>query len=414
MNTFAERSEFAPILLLLTSEIILLVTSVLADETIFAIKFALPSSLDPFWTASTTNFSICVLLFWLIDSKASGFFSERSAITFKDKVEFASVFFVVIFIITLSTVLGSDLDITLLNTSALLSEPLWTIFSNIFSLIWLVASLSDPVINLLSLSDKSETTWKIKVSLFSTILFITTPTLLSSELFKTSDKNVVLSSLLLSTIKFICSCFSSFIACLIAAISFKSILPSPSASSNFPSNNFFSNCFWISFSSILLASTKSCETVSIDCFSSSDWGLSVNPWPSLIETTWSEVYKVLIAPSAAILIVPTFPKLSFDNPTSEVPSVLFSILNLVPLTSKSILGSLICIKPLSLLAILPLSTITEPLIVSPTKISLAPEILNSVTLKEVLSFIIIVELSSNWMVASPSADIISSNKYNSS
>ena len=93
--------------------------------------------------------------------------------------------------------------------------------------------------------------------------------------------------------------------------------------------------------------------------------------------------------------MPTFPKLSFDNPTSEVPSVLFSILNLVPLTSKSILGSLICIKPLSLLAILPLSTITEPLIVSPTKISLAPEILNSVTLKEVLSFIIIVELSSN-------------------
>jgi len=88
-------------------------------------------------------------------------------------------------------------------------------------------------------------------------------------------------------------------------------------------------------------------------------------------------------------------KLSLDNPTSEVPSGLFSILNLVPLTSKSILGSLICIKPLSLLAILPLSTITEPLIVSPIKISFAPEILNSVTLKDVLFFSIIVELSSN-------------------
>ena len=148
----------------------------------------------------------------------------------------------------------------------------------------------------------------------------------------------------------------------------------------------------------MLASIKSLETSNSSCFSSSVFCLSEIPVSVLIETTCSVSKRVFTSPSDAIFIVPTLPKLSSAKLTSEVPSGLFSMLNLVPLTFKVMAGSSIIIEPSSFFAILPDSTITDPFSTLPLKISFKPIILKSVTLNEEEFFIITVELSLYWTV----------------
>ena len=219
----------------------------------------------------------------------------------------------------------------------------------------------------------------------------------------------------LSTIKSIFSCFSSLIVFLMTSTSSVSITPSPLASKRLPFNNFSSKFFWIIFSSIELASIKSLEASTNSFFSSSVLTLSEKPVSVFVDTTCSVSNKVFTLPSDEILIIPTLPKLSSAKLTAEVPSGLFSILNLVPLIPKVILGSSITIEPLSSLAILPDSMITDPFCTSPKKIFFTPVILKSVTLNEDDFFIIMVELSLYWTVAVDSSlvTILSCNKISS-
>ena len=167
-----------------------------------------------------------------------------------------------------------------------------------------------------------------------------------------------------------------------------SITPSSLASMRLPFNNFSSRFFWITFSSIELASIKSLETSTKFCFSLSVFGLSEIPVSVFTDTIWSILYKVFNTPSDEIFIIPTLPKLSLPKPTS-----LLSIVNLVPLISKVISGSSIIIEPSIFLAIFPDSIITDPFLTSPKKIFLKPVILKSVTLNDDNFFIITVELS---------------------
>ena len=142
-----------------------------------------------------------------------------------------------------------------------------------------------------------------------------------------------------------------------------------------------------------LASIKSLEASTSSFFSSSVLGLSEIPVSAFADTTCSVSYRVFNLPSDEIFIVPTLPKLSSAKLTSEMPSGIFTILNLVPFMSNVILGSSITIDPLSFFAILPDSMMTDPFLTLPKKISFKPEILNSVTLNEDDFFIIMVELS---------------------
>ena len=134
-----------------------------------------------------------------------------------------------------------------------------------------------------------------------------------------------------------------------------------------------------------------------------------------MEITCSGSNKVFNLPSEVTLIIPTLPKLSLARLTSEVPSILFFTLNLVPLISSLILGSSITIKPSFFFATLPDSIITDPFSALPKKISFKPVILNSVTLNEEDFFIIMVELSLYWTVVEDSSFVkISSSKNISS
>ena len=84
-------------------------------------------------------------------------------------------------LITALIVLSSDFDITLLNTSAELSDSFDTIVSNIFSFTATTSSEDDEVMNVFSLSDKLSTTSSIKFSLTSIILVIVSPIFFSSD-----------------------------------------------------------------------------------------------------------------------------------------------------------------------------------------------------------------------------------------
>ena len=301
----------------------------------------------------------------------------------------------------LSTVSPSDLEIISPINAMLLfsSSTSLNIWVYIFSLIALLASELDVVRNVLSSLAKFVITLAIKSLFISKILSIDWPILASSDLFKTCDKNSVFSPVELSTIKSNFSCFSSLIPSLITSISDASITPSPLASKRLPFSNFSSKFFWIAFSSIELASIKSLETSTSSCFSSSVFGLSEIPVSVLTEITCSVSNRVFTSPSDAIFIVPTLPKLSSAKLTSDVPSGLFSILNLVPLTSKVMVGSSIIIDPSVFFAIFPDSMMTLPLSTLPKKTSFKPVILKSVTLNEDDCFIIMVELSLYWTVA---------------
>ena len=89
-------------------------------------------------------------------------------------------------------------------------------------------------------------------------------------------------------------------------------------------------------------------------------GLSEKPVSAFVDITCSVSYKVINLSSEEIFIVPILSKLSLAKLTSDVPSILFSILNLVPLISNVIFGSSIIMVPLSFFAILPDSTMTDP------------------------------------------------------
>ena len=316
-----------------------------------------------------------------------------------------------------SDVVESDLEIISPIKFRLILSSLG--FSNIwlyiFSLITLFTSNSEVVINRLLLFARSVITPKTNSLFVSKILSIDCPILISSELFKTSDKNSVFSPVELSTIKSNFSCLSIFIFSLIISTSNKSILPSLLASKRFPFKSFSSSFFWIKFSSIELASTKSSEALIISFFSSSVLGLSEIPVSKFTDITCSGLNNVFSLPPDEILIVPTFPKLSSAKLTSEVPSILLLILNLVPLISNFIWGSSITIEPLSFFAILPDSIITDPLSTLPKKMSLRPFILNSITLNEEDFLIITVELSLYWTVVEDisSVRISSCNKISS-
>ena len=133
------------------------------------------------------------------------------------------------------------------------------------------------------------------------------------------------------------------------------------------------------------------------------------------DTTCSVSNRVFTSPSDEIFIVPTLPKLSSAKLTSEVPSGLFSTLNLVPLTFKVMVGSSIVIEPSFFFAIVPDSIMTDPLSTLPVKISFKPVVLKSVILNEDDFFIIMVELSLYWTVAEDSSFVkISSCKKISS
>ena len=279
----------------------------------------------------------------------------------------------------------------------------------------LLVSELDVVRKVLSSLARFVITLVSKSLLDSKILSIDWPMLVSSDWFKTCDKNSVLSPVELSTIKSNFSCFSSLIPSLMISISDTSITPSPLASKRLPFNNFSSRFFWITFSSIELALIRSLETFTNSCFSSSVFGLSEIPVSVFTEITWSVSKSVFTSPSDEILIVPTLPKLSSAKLTSEVPSRLFSILNLVPLTFKVMVGSTIVIEPSFFFAIFPDSMITDPFSTTPIKISFKPVILKSVTLNEDNSFIIMVELSLYWAVTVDSSlvKISSCNKISS-
>ena len=319
--------------------------------------------------------------------------------------------------IILSTVAPSDFEIILPINAMLLLLPSTSlnIWVYIFSLIALLASELEVVRKALSSLAKFVITLATRSLLISKILSIDWPMLASSDLFKTCDKNSVFSPVELSTIKSNFCCFSILIPSLITSMSDASITPSPLASKRLPFNNFCSKFFWITFSSIELASIKSLETSTNSFFSSSVLTLSEKPVSVFVDTTCSVSNKVFTLPADEILIVPTLPKLSSAKLTAEVPSGLFSILNLVPLIPKVILGSSIVIEPSFFFAILPDSIITDPFLTSARKIFFKPVILKSVTLNEDDFFIIMVELSLYWTVAVDSSfvTISSCNKISS-
>ena len=93
----------------------------------------------------------------------------------------------------------------------------------IFSLISLFFSEPEDVINLLPVLDKPVRTPVIMSFFLSKILSMDCPTFFSSDLFKTFDKKLILSSLLFSTIKSIVSCLMTTILSLITSTSKRSI-----------------------------------------------------------------------------------------------------------------------------------------------------------------------------------------------
>ena len=282
-------------------------------------------------------------------------------------------------------------------------------------MIVLFTSESDVVRNELSSLDKFVITLATKSLFISKILLIELPMLASSDLFKICDRNSVFSPVELSTIKSIFSCFLILIFSLITSISDESIFPSPLASKRLPSNSFSSNFFWITSSLIELASIKSLEASANSFFSSSVLGLSKIPLSILTDITCSVSNKVFTLPSDSIFIVPTLPKLSFAKPTSEVPSGLFSILNLVPLIPRVIVGVSIVIDPFGFLAIFPDSIIAIPFLIIPKNFFFVIEKAKSVIENEDVGLIITVELSIYSMVAEDSSfvKISSCNKISS-
>ena len=144
-----------------------------------------------------------------------------------------------------SDVVESDLEIIspikfILILSSLGFSNIWLY---IFSLITLLTSNSEVVINRLLLLARSVITPKTNSLFVSKILSIDCPILISSELFKTCDKNSVFSPVELSTIKSNFSCLSIFIFSLIISTSDKSIFPSLLASKRFPFKSFSSSFF---------------------------------------------------------------------------------------------------------------------------------------------------------------------------
>ena len=106
-----------------------------------------------------------------------------------------------------------------------------------------MASELDVVRNVLSSLDKLVIRLETRSLFISKILSKELPILASSDLFKTCDKNSVFSSVELSTIKSIFSCFSFLIFSFKTSISDESITPSPLASKRLPFNSFSSNFF---------------------------------------------------------------------------------------------------------------------------------------------------------------------------
>ena len=371
--------------------------------------------MDAFSTAETANLSIWSLFVSDNVWSFSGDFSEKSAITFNDNFDSSFVFFSVILLITELIVASSDFDITLLKTSADLSVSLATIVSNIFSLIKPAPSEVEVVINSLSLSDKFPTTPSTKVSFVSIIFSIVSPIFWSSDWSITSDKKVVFSSLLFSTIKSIFCFFSSFIISFAASTSLASTTPSLFASWRFPLASFSSSCWVNSFSSIFETLTNVSFTDLNSCFSSSDCSRCEISLVSVTSITWSVDVKLVDWPSDEISICPTLPKLSSARATSELPFGLILALNLVPLIPSDILDKSINISPFAFLAIAPVSIIIFPFPTFAWNFCFAPDFSNSLTLSDVNSFITIVVLSSNWIVADELSPIkISSLRYTSS
>ena len=399
LRTFADKSCFSAVLFLLTSSTTLFANSSLATDTTLAIKFASSFDVDAFSTAETANLSIWSLFVSDNIWSFSGDFSEKSAITFNDNLDSSFVFFSVILFITELIVASSDFAMTLLKTSADLSVSFATIVSNIFSLIRPAPSEVEVVMNSLSLSDKFPTTPSTNVSFVSIIFSIVSPIFWSSDWSITSDKKVVFSSLLFSTIKSIFCFFSSLIISFAASTSLSSTTPSLFASWRFPLASFSSSCCVNSFSSILETFTRVSFTDLNSCFSSSDcsrWAISL---VSVTSITWSVEVKLVDWPSDEISIWPTLPKLSSARATSEFPFGFTLALNLVPLIPRDIFDKSINISPLAFLAIAPVSIIILPFPTFAWNFCFAPDFSNSLTLSEVNSFITIVVLSSNWIVA---------------
>ena len=398
-KTLADKVCLSSVEVLLTSSTTLLTNSSLAPATTFAIRFA--SSCEDFAssTADTVNFWICSWLFWAKISNFSGFFSEKSAITFNDNLESSLLFFSVILFITDDIVSSSDLAITLLKIDADLSVSFATIVSKIFSFINPALSEVEVVINSLSLSERFPTTPSTNVSLVSIIFSIVSPIFCSSDWSITSDKKVVFSSLLFSTMKSMFCFFSSLIISFAASISVSSTMPSLFASWRFPFVSFSWSCSVNSFSSIFETFTKVSFTDFNSCFSSSDCSRWVTSFDSATSTTWSVFVKLVVFPSDEIAIWPTLPKLSSARATSELPFGFIFALNLVPLIPRDIFERSISISPFAFFAIEPDSIIIFPLPTFALNFSFPPEFSNSLIFKDVNSFNIIVVLSLNWIVA---------------
>ena len=397
--TFADKACFSSVEFLVTSVMTLFITSSLAPDTIFPIKSASSCDEAASSTADTVSFWIWSALFWASDSNFSEFFSEKSAITFNDNLEFWFVFFSVILFITENTVASSDLAMTLLKIAADLSVSLATIVSKIFSFIKPAPSEVEVVKNLLSLSDKFSTTPSTRLSLVSIIFSITSPVFFSSDWLIRLDKNSVFSSFEFSTIKFIFSFFSSVICSFANSTSLSSTIPSLLASWSFPSSNFFWSCWVISFSSIF----DDCINVSLTdfsiSFSSSDLSLDVASLFSEISKTCSVDVILEVCPPLVTSIEPTLPKLSAAREILDLPSGFRSTSILVPLNPSDDVVMLTIISPSSFLAIDPDSITIFPFNNSAFNFGLFFEFSNSLTFIDVSSFIIIAVLSLNWIVA---------------
>ena len=285
-------------------------------------KYNAPSSLlAALNTASSISLSISACSSVPKSSSFNDWASATDDKTFNER--FAPSLFVSEISITftiLSTVSESDFEIILPINAILSSSESLNIWVKIFSLIALLDSKLDVIRNALSSVAKFVITLLSKSFFVSKILSIDWPILASSDLFNTWDKNSVFSPVELSTIKSILSCFSSLMLSFRTSTSASSIIPSPLASKRFPFNNFSSKFFWISFSSIELASIKSLETSTNSCFSSSVFGLSEIPVSVFTEITCSVSNKVFTSSLEEIFIVPILPKLSSAKLTSEFPS----------------------------------------------------------------------------------------------
>ena len=362
-------------------------------------------------TADTVSLSIWSLLVWERVSNFSGFFSENSAITFKDNLDSVLVFFSVILFITELIVVVSAFAITLLKISADFSVSFETMVSNIFSLIKPAPSDVVVVKNLLSLSDRFSTTPSTRLSWVSIIFSITSPVFFSSDWLITSDKNSVFSSLEFSTIKSIFCFFSFAISSLTNWISVSSIIPSLFASWSFPSSNFFCNCISISVSSIFDDLIKISLTVFSFSFSWLVFSLEAISLVSDTSITWSGDVMLDVCPAEETSNSPTLPKLSSANEISDLPSDFKLISTLVPLSPNEEVSISTNISPLLFLAIDPDSIVILPFNNLALIFGFFFEFSNSFTFNDVSSFIIIAVLSSNWIVAEePSVTNISSFK----